>query len=107
MCIQHADICVLEIALGRTWINEIQLVRKTLPPRSGGVEPGGLDLAIVILNYNTRDLLRDCLRSVFASDTVLRFHVCVVDNASTDGSAEMVAKEFPAVHLIATCQWGL
>ena len=68
---------------------------------SGDVAPGGLDLAIVILNYNTRDLLRDCLRSVFASDTALRFHVCVVDNASTDGSAEMVAAEFPAVHLIA------
>jgi GT2 family glycosyltransferase len=63
--------------------------------------PSELDLAIVILNYNTRELLRDCLRSVFASDTTLRYHVCVVDNASTDGSAEMVAAEFPAVHLIA------
>lgn len=62
---------------------------------------GALDLAIVILNYNTRELLRDCLRSVFASDTLLRFHVCVVDNASTDGSAEMVAAEFPTAHLIA------
>jgi GT2 family glycosyltransferase len=61
-----------------------------------------LDLAIVILNYNTKDLLRDCLRSVFASDTTLRYCVCVVDNASTDGSAEMVEAEFPAVHLIAS-----
>lgn len=63
--------------------------------------PGNLDLAIVILNYNTRDLLRACLRSVFASEGALRFHVCVVDNASTDGSAEMVAAEFPLTHLIA------
>lgn len=61
----------------------------------------GLDLAIVILNYNTRDLLRECLRSVFASDTSLRYRVCVVDNASTDASVEMVASEFPQVHLIA------
>jgi GT2 family glycosyltransferase len=63
--------------------------------------PSSLDLAIVILNYNTRDLLRECLRSVFASEGALRYHVCVVDNASMDGSAAMVAEEFPAVHLIA------
>lgn len=63
--------------------------------------PSDLDLAIVILNYNTADLLRDCLKSVFASNTTLRFHVCVVDNASTDGSVAMVQAEFPSVHLIA------
>lgn len=65
-----------------------------------GQPPNDLDLAIVILNYNTVDLLRDCLHSVFASNTSLRFHVCVVDNASTDESAPMVQAEFPAVHLI-------
>jgi len=57
------------------------------------------DLVIVILNYNTRDLLRDCLHSLQAQ-TGLTFAVCVVDNASTDGSAEMVAAEFPNVALI-------
>jgi GT2 family glycosyltransferase len=41
------------------------------------------------------------LRSVLASDLSLRYHICVVDNASTDGSAEMVAADFPSVHLIA------
>ena len=62
--------------------------------------PSDLDVAIVILNYNTVDLLRDCLQSLLASDTSLRYHVCVVDNASNDGSAAMVQAEFPAVHLI-------
>jgi len=57
------------------------------------------DLVIVILNYNTRDLLRDCLRSL-QSQAGLTFAVCVVDNASTDGSAEMVTAEFPSVALI-------
>ena len=61
---------------------------------------GALDLAIVILNYNTAGLLRDCLQSVLASRTNLRVGVCVVDNASTDGSAELVRAEFPDVHLI-------
>ena len=64
-----------------------------------GPEPN-LDLAVVILNFNTRDLLRDCLRSVFAHADGLSVQVCVVDNASTDGSADMVAGEFPQAHLI-------
>jgi N-acetylglucosaminyl-diphospho-decaprenol L-rhamnosyltransferase len=64
-----------------------------------------LDLAIVIVNYNVCDLLRDCLKSVYASTGItqgrpLGFDVCVVDNASPDDSAAMVAREFPQAHLI-------
>lgn len=58
-----------------------------------------LDLGIVIVNWNTRDLLRDCLRSVEQSVGVT-YRVVVVDNASTDGSAEMVRAGFPRVELI-------
>ena len=58
-----------------------------------------LDLAIVIVNYNVCDLLRNCLKSVCAS-TGVKFDVCVVDNASPDDSADMVAREFAQVHLI-------
>jgi GT2 family glycosyltransferase len=57
------------------------------------------DLAIVIVNWNTRDLLRDCLTSVYANRGVT-FQVCVVDNASTDGSPETVEREFPQTRLI-------
>jgi len=63
-----------------------------------------LDLGIVITSYNTRDLLRTCLRSVYASQGDFAFEVCVVDNASPDGSAEMVATEFPQAHLIANAE---
>ncbi len=59
-----------------------------------------MDLGIVIVNYNTRDLLRRCLETLQASVGV-SFVACVVDNASPDGSAAMVAQEFPAVQLIA------
>jgi hypothetical protein len=59
-----------------------------------------LDLGIVIVNYNVRDLLRDCLASVYDSRGSFAFGVCVVDNASGDGSADMVAAEFPQVRLI-------
>jgi len=59
------------------------------------------DLGIIIASYNTRDLLRTCLRSVYGSKGDFTLEVCVVDNASPDDSAEMVATEFPQVHLIA------
>jgi N-acetylglucosaminyl-diphospho-decaprenol L-rhamnosyltransferase len=59
-----------------------------------------LDLGIVILNWNTRDLLRECLRSVFASSGAPSLVVCVVDNASADGSAAMVRAEFAQVRLV-------
>lgn len=59
----------------------------------------GPDVAVVILNFNTIGLLRDCLRTLFAAQGV-RYAVCVVDNASSDGSAEMVRREFPLAHVI-------
>jgi N-acetylglucosaminyl-diphospho-decaprenol L-rhamnosyltransferase len=58
------------------------------------------DLGIIILNWNTRDLLRECLRSVYASRGEFTFQVCVVDNASADGSAAMVRAEFPQSQVI-------
>jgi GT2 family glycosyltransferase len=60
-----------------------------------------VDLAIVILNYNTAALLRDCLHSLRASQYTLRVETVVVDNASSDGSAAMVRAEFPEVRLLA------
>ena len=57
-------------------------------------------VSIVIVNWNTRDILRDCLESI-TSQTTLPHEVIVVDNASTDGSAEMVRQSFPNVRLIA------
>ena len=58
-----------------------------------------IDLGIVIVNWNTCDRLRDCLKSLDASRGVA-FTTYVVDNASTDGSPAMVRHEFPNVHLI-------
>ncbi|MBI5879837.1 MAG: glycosyltransferase family 2 protein [Chloroflexi bacterium] len=58
-----------------------------------------IDLPVIIVSYNTRDLLRDCLRAVIASEGVNPLPI-VVDNASRDGSAEMVRAEFPGVQLI-------
>ena len=68
--------------------------------QTGTPDGAPLDLAIVILNYNTRNLLRNCLRSLQLQPPGLRTSVCVVDNASSDGSAAMVRQEFAGVHLI-------
>jgi N-acetylglucosaminyl-diphospho-decaprenol L-rhamnosyltransferase len=59
-----------------------------------------LDLAIVVLNFNTCDYLRRCLTSIYASRGDFAFEVCMVDNASSDGSADMVRAEFPQVQVI-------
>ena len=58
------------------------------------------DLCVIIVNWNTRDLLRDCLASVFSKPIDLDFEVFVVDNDSSDSSAEMVEAEFPRAKLI-------
>ncbi|NVO28001.1 glycosyltransferase family 2 protein [Donghicola sp. C2-DW-16] len=55
------------------------------------------DLSIVIIEWNTIDLLRDCLRSVYDNCDGISIEVIVVDNASVDGSPEMVEAEFPTV----------
>jgi GT2 family glycosyltransferase len=57
------------------------------------------DLAIIILNYDTRDLLAGCLASL-QNQPGLDYSVCVVDNCSHDGSADMVAERFPEALLI-------
>lgn len=60
----------------------------------------GLDLSIIVVNYNTCDLLRDCLCSIYKSQDHFSYQVFVVDNCSSDGSRAMVRSEFPQVHLI-------
>lgn len=59
-----------------------------------------LDLGIVIVNYRTSDLLRECLQSIYESRGDFSYQVCVVDNCSQDGSCAMVGEEFPQVRLI-------
>jgi len=58
------------------------------------------ELSIIIVNWNTIDLLRDCLNSVHAETKATSFEVFVVDNASSDGSADIIKREFPQVRLI-------
>jgi N-acetylglucosaminyl-diphospho-decaprenol L-rhamnosyltransferase len=57
-------------------------------------------LSILIVNWNTKDLLRICLHSILAFPPHRPFEVIVVDNASSDGSADMVAADFPQVKLV-------
>jgi len=63
-----------------------------------------LGLAVVIVSWNVRDLLTDCLRSLCADLTTsgLQADIWVVDNGSTDGTPGMVVEAFPQVHLIAS-----
>ncbi len=61
------------------------------------------DLAVIIVNYNTKQLLDDCLASLaVAEQPVGGVQIIVVDNASSDGSVEMVRQKYPSVELIAS-----
>jgi N-acetylglucosaminyl-diphospho-decaprenol L-rhamnosyltransferase len=59
------------------------------------------DLSILIVNWNVKALLRDCLKSIERGQGELHLEVIVVDSASSDGSAAMVAQEFPWITLLA------
>jgi N-acetylglucosaminyl-diphospho-decaprenol L-rhamnosyltransferase len=57
-------------------------------------------ISVVIVNYNTRDLLQQCLARVQESQVDCAVDIYVVDNGSHDGSSEMIAERFPRVELI-------
>lgn len=61
-----------------------------------------VDVSIIVVSWNTKKLLRECLRSVWEATHAVTFEVMVVDNGSRDGSAEMVMDEFPLVNLFQT-----
>lgn len=63
-----------------------------------------VDISIIIVNWNTRDLLRDCLLSIAQTGTGIAYEIIVVDNASHDGSVAMLHEEFPAVIDIANTE---
>jgi len=62
------------------------------------------DLSVIIVSWNVRQLLKDCLTSLYDSINGLTYEVLVVDNASSDSSAEMVQAEFQDVKLIANLE---
>lgn len=59
------------------------------------------ELSVCTANFNTRELLRQYLKSLYENTPELDFEVIIVDNGSTDGSVEMLQTEFPQVRLIA------
>lgn len=61
---------------------------------------GSVDLSIAIVSYNTRALVLDCLRAVFASGAEVRCEVIVVDNNSKDETVEAIRTRYPTVQII-------
>jgi len=59
-----------------------------------------MDLSILIISYNTKDILKSCLESIFRFTRGFNFEVIVIDNHSNDGSPEMIKKNFPQVRLL-------
>lgn len=79
--------------------------------KASGDEPSGrstdgmcMKLSVIIVNYNVRAYLEQCLRTVFEALHGIEGEVFVVDNLSTDGSVEMVREKFPQVRLMANTE---
>lgn len=59
-----------------------------------------MDLSIIIVNYNTKKLLENTIKSITDTVNLIKYEIIIVDNASIDGSIEMVKKQFSQVKLI-------
>jgi GT2 family glycosyltransferase len=59
-----------------------------------------MDISIIIVNWNTGDLLQSCLESIYETIRDISYEIIVVDNASWDGSVAMLKEEYPQVKLI-------
>ena len=59
-----------------------------------------MEVSVIIVNWNTKDILRECLLSIYTQTEGIEFEVIVIDNSSSDGSVKMVKQEFPHVVLI-------
>lgn len=59
-----------------------------------------MNVSVIIVNYNTKELTKNCLASIFENTKNIDFEVIVSDNGSTDGSIEMIKSDFPQVTLI-------
>ena len=58
------------------------------------------ELSIIVVNWNTREITLECLRSLYRETRDTDFEVLLVDNGSADGSADAIAAEFPQVRLL-------
>jgi GT2 family glycosyltransferase len=63
-----------------------------------------IDISIIIINWRSADFLRKCLANIYTNSRGVSFEIIVIDNASFDGSEEMVRKEFPDVHFIQSAE---
>ena len=59
-----------------------------------------MDYSFIIVNYNSKNLLSKCLKSIYNNLATANFNIIVVDNASTDDSIEMIENDFPLVEWI-------
>lgn len=58
------------------------------------------DVTIAIINYNTKDLLKTCINTVLRTPPLVAYNILVIDNCSVDGSADMMKRDFPFIHLL-------
>lgn len=88
---------------GNSKMNGAEIVKPSEMPHVGGFKSigGAVDVSICIVNFNTRDDLDACITSIVQSNPSVTYEIIVVDNASRDGSADIVRTKYPFAKLIA------
>ena len=59
-----------------------------------------IDVSVVIVNWNSKDYLRQCIDSILANTFALAYEIIVIDSGSFDGSGEMLQRDYPMVRFI-------
>jgi GT2 family glycosyltransferase len=79
--------------------------RECLPSKTTDADiENDVDLSICLVNWNTCDLLRDCINSILRHSVRLKIEIFVIDNASSDNSVDMINNEFPNIVLISNTE---
>src|SRR4051794_33543112 len=63
-----------------------------------------MDLTIIVVTHNTREMTIECIRSILEQTTDVQYELIVFDSASTDGSSEAIREQFPTVRVITSPQ---
>ena len=77
---------------------------RSRPMGSAPTEPTGPDVSVIVVTYHCREEAEECLASIYASTSGVSYEVIVLDNASHDGTVEMIETGFPGVRLLALAE---
>lgn len=85
---------------GDNLVRRLNMVKSAIKNQKKSEKNKNIDVTVAIVNWNSKEILRDCLNSLLKQTKDINYEIIISDNASTDGAQEMIEKEFPQVKLL-------